>query len=592
MLGNMNRGTKIAIVGFYCLALSALCCLAPVAQADRPLEEQAGDKPVTALVIRSVSVEIVDIFDGQNLTWFHEAVNKIKSSTKGEVIKRELLFREGDVFDQFLVEESERNLRSLRFLRNVTIVSIIDGDYVDIVVSAQDTWTLFLQTSVSSGGGTNKASVGLAERNLLGFGKRLEALYADDEGRQTFEGYWKDPRIWGTKEELEFGHFERTDGNRTFGAFSRPYRGYEDPLSWRVSGDYYDVVGRMFENGEENFIYGQLHKDISAQLSLAYGDPQTVRTRVYFGYDYLSDHFSPPSAEDYGNVDIDPRQAPYLPEKLAQDRLFSGPSLGWQVVKPEFLSLSYIDAFGREEDFNLGNDLLVRSIFALEGLGSARDTLLLNVSNIKGWRLGPRSFVRGELLAATRLDGHSISNTVIRTDVRYYNVLGGEELWGVYFGKHTLCAALRSSVGFGMDRDTQFVLGAAEGLRGYEDRAFTGNSRLVLNLEDRFHLVEDIFKIVDLGGAFFLDVGGASARSFGSIFKNEMFADFGFGLRLGLPRASGGSVLRIDVAFPLRDGEEGSSQLEPRILFTSGQLFSSRLYREITSPGTSLVFAP
>ncbi len=86
-----------------------------------------------------------------------------------------------------------------------------------------------------------------------------------------------------------------------------------------------------------------------------------------------------------------------------------------------------------------------------------------------------------------------------------------------------------------------------------------------------------IYKLLSLGGAVFLDVGGAGHEGFGDVLADELRADIGIGLRIGVPRSSGGSVIRIDLAFPVRDSGDGTKAWEPRLLFTSGQVVNARL---------------
>ena len=550
-----------------------------------------GGGPVVP-IIRSVSVEIVDIFDGPNLSWFHRVANRLKFPTEQAIIRRELLFEEGDPYDEFLVAESERNLRSLRFLNNVAIIAIMGDDYVDIVVTVQDTWTIFPQVFFSSGGGTNKQSLGLAEKNLFGYGKRLEFLYGEDENRKSWECLWKDPRVFGTKQELTIFHFDRSDGTKTYAAISHPFRNFVDPAAWKVEADYFDVVGKLFRDGEESMIYRQLHRMFKGSLSLAFGKPEHLQNRVSFGYDYNYDHFRPPSSEDYDETGVDPRNAQFDQDLLAKDRRYSGPSIGWQRVEPDFISLNYIDSFGRVEDFNLGNDLQIKNVFAPRLLDSEEDALLLSVSDSEGKRFGGRSFGRMQVSGASRIDPYGFSNTNLSLSMRYYNVIGYLDVLGVSLGKHTLASAFRVDWGDHLDNDTQYLLGAFNGLRGYSDRAFTGTSRVVYNAEDRVHFVEDLFRLLDLGGAVFFDVGGTGERSFGDIFAEELRADLGFGLRFGFPKASGGGILRLDLAFPLRNAADGSAAFEPRLLITTGQVFSSRFAGESDQPGINLAFSP
>ena len=89
---------------------------------------------------------------------------------------------------------------------------------------------------------------------------------------------------------------------------------------------------------------------------------------------------------------------------------------------------------------------------------------------------------------------------------------------------------------------------------------------------------------MSLGTAAFVDVGAASSNSLGDLFSQDVYSDVGFGLRFCFPRASGGGIVRVDVAVPLRDGPDGSKAGEPRIIFAAGQLFGARLRSELVGP--------
>ena len=79
----------------------------------------------------------------------------------------------------------------------------------------------------------------------------------------------------------------------------------------------------------------------------------------------------------------------------------------------------------------------------------------------------------------------------------------------------------------------------------------------------------------------FIDVGSASRESLGSMLTDDLYGDIGVGLRLCFPRATGGGIVRIDIAVPLRDGPDGSKSGEPRVIFAAGQLFGARLRSEV-----------
>jgi hypothetical protein len=72
-----------------------------------------------------------------------------------------------------------------------------------------------------------------------------------------------------------------------------------------------------------------------------------------------------------------------------------------------------------------------------------------------------------------------------------------------------------------------------------------------VTLEQRFYSDWYPFRLVNVGGAVFADVGGAFGdNAFGSRPQGAL-ADVGFGLRLGNSRSGLGNMLHIDLAFPL-----------------------------------------
>ena len=514
--------------------------------------------------VRTIEVEIREIFDEPDIGFFYRTVNKVKISTREEIVRQELLVHEGDVFDQFLIDESERNLRSLPFLREVSITPVFEADAVDLIVSVQDTWTFFPFINLTSGGGTNKSAVGIAESDLLGYGKRIEFLVAEDEGRRKVEGIWDDSRFLGTYQRLTLGHFQRSDGDRTVVSYGRPFRSLVEPYSWQMEGDQFDLVGKLFENAQESFIYRQSHLALNGGFTFSRGDPEVLLRRYTLGYDFLSDEFKQAEIKDFNEANVDPRTVSHDPGLLAEDRRYSGPYVAYQQIQPDFLSINYVDSFDRIEDFNLGNELRASVGIAPQVLESIDNSLLFSATDSDGTRISPTSFLRGNVGLSARADKHDLSQALLNGQLKYIDVLGARHLGDLYLGKHTLLAALTVDVGQNLDRDFQFLLGAANGLRGYLDRTFSGDQRLILTLEDRFHLFEDVFRLVSIGGAFFVDAGGAGDNGLGDIVTDEFYGDFGFGLRFGLPRSSGGTVVRIDCAFPWRDGPDGSNHLEPR----------------------------
>ena len=532
------------------------------------------------LTIRNIEIQVRDVFDDPDSGYFYKTANRLKISSRESVIRRELIFKSGEPYDKFVVDESLRNLRRLSFVRDPRIITNVDGDHIDIVVSVQDTWTLFPQIGWSSGGGDNKTSIGIAESNLLGYGKRLELLYAKDDGIKNQQAVYEDDLFLGSRDRLLLGQFLRSDGYRSVASFGRPFRSLVEPSAWVINGEGFDLVEKLYQDGDERYIFRQKHFDINGGYTISKGTADELLRRYTFGYDFQQDTFSPADEDDYKDVDVDPNDVSHDPNLLAEDRRFSGPFVSYRQIKPEYISLNYIDRFDRVQDFNLGQELFVKSGYAPEALGSASNNVFFAFSASEGRKFSDTAFIRGGLGGSTRIEPDYVQNTILQAESKYYNVLGERCFLGVPIGRHTLASSFLALYSADLDKDQEFLLGATTGLRGYKSRTFTGDSLMLLNLEDRFYLVDDVLKLFSVGGAFFADIGGTSTEGLGDIIKDRLYADVGYGLRIGFPRASGGTVWRIDVAYPLRDGPDGSNQGEPRFLFTIGQVFSGNLRTE------------
>jgi hypothetical protein len=298
----------------------------------------------------------------------------------------------------------------------------------------------------------------------------------------------------------------------------------------------------------------------------------------------MDGNFSQANQRDYDDLNLNPAVVSNDPSLLPENRRFSGPMVGVQMVEGDFIARNYIDRFDRVVDYNLGNEGALSVTFASEVLGSLNDAFIFSGQRSRGWRIGEDAFARGEIGLASRLGDNGLENSLYRTEVKAYQVLGPKYLGKRFIGKHTLAANFVLEYGEDLDRDRELLVGADNSLRGYEAKTFTGNKRWSLNLEDRIHLYEDLLKLVSVGLAGFVDVGGATSEPLGHLFTNDMFGDVGFGLRLAFPRSTGGRVLRLDVAFPFRDGPDGSDAYKVRVLVAGGQLFSSKLRSETFGP--------
>jgi len=532
---------------------------------------------VEKLMVRSIRVEIRPIFGGQQPVQPFSTVQSIKISTKESVIRQHLLFKEGDEVTQFDIDESTRILRTQKYLRGARIISHVEDQFVDVVVIVQDTWSTIPLLSYAFGGGNEHKTFGVEESNLAGWGKRLEVLYDEDIGRKSLDALWHDPHLWGSNLELLTGVFDRNDGEIYMGRFGEPFRSLAEKNSWLVDAFQGHVVGRLFRDGEEKYIFRRRDSLYGFSYSLATGPPQTNRRRISIGYRYDRNLFGPARPKDYTDLGLTAADIDHSPELLPKDRRYSGPTFGYSVISPHFISMNYIDRFERIQDFDVGRASDVILHYAPKALGSLKDTLLLSMNHRRGVACGPGAFINAEVGAASGIDHDGFFNTLLRAEFKRYDVIGQLYLGDFFLGRHTLAYSYYIDYGIDLDRDRQFLVGGNNALRGYDVAAFSGNKRMALNFENRIHLIDDLWQVMSVGVAFFADLGGATEQSIGDLLVERVYSDMGVGLRLAFPRVSGSRVFRIDLAVPMRAGPDGTEAGDLRILFSGGQLFSSGL---------------
>src|SRR6185295_11964381 len=153
--------------------------------------------------IATIKIERTDVFNLDDPDERHAPyilANKLHYETRESIIRRELLFVEGDPADPDVLYESERNLRRLAFLHdNTRIVTVPrDDGRVDVVVHTRDIWTTKPSISIKSQGNETTGRLSFAEENLFGYGKRLGISFRKDLDRDSGGIEYSDPRLLGS----------------------------------------------------------------------------------------------------------------------------------------------------------------------------------------------------------------------------------------------------------------------------------------------------------------------------------------------------------------------------------------------------------
>ena len=118
---------------------------------------------------------------------------KLHIDTRDSVIESQLLFAKGEPVSERRIEETERNLRDLRYIREPAVRSRLPGRPRRPRSERSEVWTTNPGISFERSGGQNAGGIKLQELNLLGRGKQLSFELAQDADRSHYTVHWRDP---------------------------------------------------------------------------------------------------------------------------------------------------------------------------------------------------------------------------------------------------------------------------------------------------------------------------------------------------------------------------------------------------------------
>jgi outer membrane protein assembly factor BamA len=528
------------------IALLVLVALAAHAQAPAPAGllsfaelEAAG---ATIGEIRVVPLEIFDTNDPAENHALFRLANRLHTPTRESVIRRAILFQTGEPVSVRLIEETERLLRSNRYLYDVVLRPVaVQGGVVDIEVVTRDTWSLSVGAGVGTSGGESSSNIELSEYNLFGTGTTLGFKRSNDVDRSSTELEYANNRAFGTWASVAVSHASNSDGKRSSVSVVRPF--YALDARWtagfRTSSD--DRIDPLYQAGEvvSEYRATQSKAEVFGGWSDGLVDGWVQRHTVGW-------------SASRARYDTEPgRLAPAL---LPEDRRRVGPYWRYDLIEDRIERELNRNLVGRPEFFQLGLLASLQVNWDGEALGSDRDALRLNAAISRGFVPRP-----GDTLIARA----SWSGELLRNGAGSQFLSAGAQYYRPQT-KHRLFYASAEAGWIGRPGPTdQLVLGGDNGLRGYPLRYQSGTRRVLFTAEQRYYTDVYLWRLLRLGGAAFVDVGRAWGGPLPTSANPGWLSNVGFGLRVVSERSSFGTVVHVDVAFPLnRAGDISKAQFQ------------------------------
>jgi hypothetical protein len=524
-------------------------------------------------VIRAIHISNQEVFSRRD--WWFQFLNHFHRTTRDPVLRRELLMKPGDRYDEAIAEETTRNLQTLATLTVagrlftppelssvVAIVPVVSPrpGTVDLLVVTRDVWSLRFNTNFEFQQGTLiTLQTSLSENNLFGWRKFLSLELDADQGSFAVGPTYFDPNIHGTRLQL-YAVTELTFARDTYNeegnieTVSLRYPLYSLASRWGAAVDvnHQNVVIRSFQGLQLRpvpvevaprgvaLVPYMFRRDITTvDVSGVRSFGTDVIQRVSLGYlvDSRASSVLP-------NFQFDPAiAASFLNQVAPMPETRSEPYVRYQMFTPRYVVFRDLNTFDLRENRQLGPSLQLRVGYGLPALGATYRGP--SFGGIAGFAAAPRgSFEQAQVQVGARLPSTGMySGEVIDQFLKAT----------LYVATPILARTVRLVLSSELDAvrndtaRTLFFLGGSTGLRGYIIGEFQGTAMSISHAELRT-VALPIFS-QRFGALLFVDVGDAAP----SVSQLTAYEDVGAGLRWLIPQLNS-SVLRFDWAFALRDG--------------------------------------
>ena len=489
----------------------------------------------------------------------YQLANTLHVTTDASVIRRELLFREGDCYDEARLAESERLLRGLDFLAQVDIYGIPqeDGSY-HVVVDTQDEWSTRARVKVGVRDRRPELrGARLRESNLVGTGQAAELFYLEEEEVREYGLQFMSPQLLGTR--LDFlARIARTrDGTSMDQVLAYPFVGEYGRWAFRQAlRSRTDVYNYVVGSEPDLRLLVPVRQYAGELIALRrFGEPGRLLT-LGGGITFQELHYSDPprevfasdysaaAASDAARLDLVTGQR-HPVDNVRAVVMIGVRRVGW-------VQRRGLDTVRGLQDVALGRQIQLTLGRTIPGL--SRDEDVFAALSLAGATEVRSLLLTGQLWADARRDLRAPAQITAWEDLtadaelRAYLRLGGPST-------NTLVFSAEGTGAWHTRTPFQLTLGGRDGIHGYAQDRFPGGRRVVVTLEDRVYFGSILAGLADLGASVFADAGRVWAGDVPFGQDSGWRASIGVGLRGAFPSGSR-KTYRLDLAIPIERGPQ------------------------------------
>ena len=461
--------------------------------------------------------------------------DNIHIRTQLNVIKNLLLFKSGKPYDSLLVNESERIIRSQKYIRDVLFYSVQtspNADSVDVYIRALDIWSIIPEFNKSS----SSVSVGLTDINFLGFGHRFEtsSKWNNRENYNDTQLSYLIPNIGHSLISVNFQYLLTNNDNlikemQSVRPFYAPIDSNLDYLFSNNQGIQRSIeIEKAFYSPLIKWAGGIfLGKMITTQSLI-----QNDSLRYLSSKTNIQDYWVARSWHLYKGNSISARTTNFIlagrmvstkfpgrPQESEQENIFNNQNMyfaGIGVTSRNYVKDKYIFEYGKTEDVPTG-----RAFGATVGM---------DVQETNRWYLGLKAawgnyfsfgYLSTQVEYGTYIKSADFEQGVITGRINYYTKLFSLGKWKIrQFVKPTLI--------FGVNRLPSDNLPFGDEMKGFEGFEYQAKHKIILTLQTQSYAPWNVFGI-NFGPFIYSSVGMLGKEETG--FSNSrLYSLFGFGL--------------------------------------------------------------
>jgi len=466
---NQNKFTKFAYRLFFKPVESSLT---KIKKSKRPIQ-----KPYSTFegkIIRNINIKTLDPFGNSigdtissSLNFFTRAGNSLHRQSNASIIKNLLLIRKNQAFDVLLATESERLVRSMSYVTDVSFyVETVPGspDSVDVTIRELDKWSLIPGGSFSD----EQFNISLRESNFLGLGHEIQNNFVWDRssGDYTNRANYFVPNIRNTyiNSILQYGTDEYGNFVQSI-AVDRPFFSPLTKWAGGVSLSQHLNAGAFGSINFMRFKYNQQDYWAGNAVRVFKGNGDFERTTNFItSARFTRTHFLEKPPETIDTLQFYTNENFYLISVGVSSRLY--------------FKDKYIFKFGVTEDVPVGKVIGLTGGFQKKNdLESIYIGGRFSSGNYFSW-----GYLSTNLEYGTFLHFSKARQGVFRAGVNYFTKL-------IEIGPWKLRQFIKPQLIIGINRIDydSLTLNNEYGLRGFNSSALSGNSRAVVTSQTQLY---------------------------------------------------------------------------------------------------------